>query len=84
MLAGDGWLPLEISLLHVVVGHLRGQILGRNSQRRQKVRQRAGLSDAELVFHGLCCVTAEERRIAFGADAAKAIVIHSALENIVG
>jgi hypothetical protein len=29
-------------------------------------------------------MSTEERSVAFGADAAKAVVIHSTLENIVG
>ena len=53
MLPGDGLLAQQAGLLHVVVGHFRGQVLGRNGQRGQKVGQRARLHDAVFVFHHL-------------------------------
>ena len=53
MLLGDGALAQQVGLLHVVVGHFGGQVLGRNGQRGQKVGQRARLHDAVFVFHHL-------------------------------
>ena len=82
MLLGDGALAQQIGLLHVVVGHFRGQVLGRNGQRGQKVGQRARLHDAVFVFHHLRGVATKQGRIPPGPNAAKPGIVHTALVDV--
>lgn len=59
--------PVQILLLDVEVGHLRGELLGRHVDGVQPVGQRAALRHAEPVLHRLRAAS-EQRLVAVAAD----------------
>lgn len=82
VLGGDGGFALKVFLVNVVVGHLRGEVLGRNGEGGQEIGQRTGGFDAEALLHIFGGVTAKECCVALGTDAAVTTVIDSPLEDV--